>query len=482
MPARSRGRPGPDYTLTGDDIGARISLRVSYTDGIGTVETVTSGATEAVANANDAPTGAVVIAGTPVQEGTLTADPSQIADADGLGDFSYQWLREGVVIAGATGASYTLTQADVTRRMSVEVSYTDGGGFAETVTSARTDRVENVNDAPAGQPVVTGDAVPGGVLTLDGSGISDADGVNRFFYEWFRDGSKIMGEFGESYTLTGADEDTTITGRISYSDDFGTLERVTSAGVAVAADNQTLTGTADADRLVGANGADTLTGLAGNDTLIGNAGADSLDGGLGTDTLVGGDGDDFIFGGAGEADLRDIINGGDGNDRLDGGWGNDELRGGNGDDTLLGGFGNDTLIGNADDDFIAGGPGSDAVFGGPGNDTINGGFGFDRINGGDGADRFFHTGAKQHASDWIQDYDAAEGDVLVFGDLSATRDDFHVTMANTPRAGADDVAEAFVIYRPTDPVERQIMWALVDGDGNDSINIQLNGQIYDLLA
>ena len=39
-----------------------------------------------------------------------------------------------------------------------------------------------------------------------------------------------------------------------------------------------------------------------------------------------------------------------------------------------------------------------------------------------------------------------------------------------------------MIYRPTDPVERQIMWALVDGDGNDSINIQLNGQIYDLLA
>ena len=72
--------------------------------------------------------------------------------------------------------------------------------------------------------------------------------------------------------------------------------------------------------------------------------------------------------------------------------------------------------------------------------------------------------------------------MLVFGDLSAPREDFHVTMANTPRAGADDVAEAFVIYRPTDPVERQIMWALVDGDGNDSINIQLNGQIYDLLA
>ena len=44
---------------------------------------------------NDAPTGALSISGTATQGQTLTADASGIADADGLGGFTYQWLRDG---------------------------------------------------------------------------------------------------------------------------------------------------------------------------------------------------------------------------------------------------------------------------------------------------------------------------------------------------------------------------------------------------
>jgi hypothetical protein len=40
------------------------------------------------------------------------------------------------------------------------------------------------------------------------------------------------------------------------------------------------------------------------------------------------------------------------------------------------------------------------------------------------------------------------------------------------------MAEAFVIFRPTG----QIMWALVDGAGQDQITLQLGSQIFDLLA
>jgi hypothetical protein len=46
------------------------------------------------------------------------------------------------------------------------------------------------------------------------------------------------------------------------------------------------------------------------------------------------------------------------------------------------------------------------------------------------------------------------------------------------RSGDDLVEEAFVIYRPTG----QIMWALVDGGGQSSINLQLGDQVFDLLA
>ncbi|MFC3612586.1 hypothetical protein ACFORG_02335 [Lutimaribacter marinistellae] len=241
-------------------------------------------------------------------------------------------------------------------------------------------------------------------------------------------------------------------------------------------------GDADDNVLRGDVTRDLLSGLDGNDVLDGQAGDDRLLGGDGLDTLIGGAGDDQLFGGETEADLRDVIYGGDGNDSADGGYGNDELRGDAGNDTLAGGFGTDTLIGGAGDDVVTGSAFSDLVFGGDGNDFVNGGFGYDRINGGSGADRFFHLGIADHGSDWVQDYNAAEGDVLVFGG-AATADQFQINLAHTQtpdgeRSGEDGVQEAFVIYRPTG----QIIWALVDGDGQEAINLQVGGEVFDLLA
>ena len=185
-----------------------------------------------------------------------------------------------------------------------------------------------------------------------------------------------------------------------------------------------------------------------------------------------------------DGDLSDVIYGGDGNDSVDGGHGNDRIFGGAGDDTLAGGFGADTIEGQDGDDVITGSAFSDQVFGGNGDDFVNGGFGHDRVNGGAGADKFFHVGIEGHGSDWIQDYDSAEGDVLVFGNAAASASDFQVNFAHTAdsageRAGADDVMEAFVIYKPTG----QIMWALVDGQGQASIDLSIGGGTpFDLLA
>lgn len=225
-------------------------------------------------------------------------------------------------------------------------------------------------------------------------------------------------------------------------------------------------------------GDDEIIGNKYSDSLLGFDGNDTIHGGDGADTLNGGSGDDFLFGGTSDVDLRDVINGGDGNDSADGGAGNDEISGGNGDDTLIGGLGSDTLIGNDGADLIVGAGGSDLIFGNAGNDFINGGFGYDRINGGDGSDRFFHQGVIGHASDWIQDYSAAQGDRLMAGIAGAKSTDFQVNIASTVGAGAAGVAEAFIIYRPTG----QIFWALVDGAAQESIDLQIGGQVFDLLA
>jgi Domain of unknown function (DUF4347) len=103
-----------------------------------------------VAPVNDAPVGLPAITGTVTEDQTLTADTSGISDADGLGAFSYQWLRNGVAMGGATANTYILGDADVGALMTVRVTYTDTQGTAEgPLTSAPTAAVANVNDAPS---------------------------------------------------------------------------------------------------------------------------------------------------------------------------------------------------------------------------------------------------------------------------------------------------------------------------------------------
>ena len=101
----------------------------SYTDGEGTAESVTSAATSAVGNVNDAPTGSVTISGTATEDQTLTAN-NTLADEDGLGSISYQWQRDNVDIGGATNGTYTLVQADVGAAITVvdSLNTTNGTG------------------------------------------------------------------------------------------------------------------------------------------------------------------------------------------------------------------------------------------------------------------------------------------------------------------------------------------------------------------
>ncbi|CUJ90999.1 Hemolysin, chromosomal [Shimia thalassica] len=181
--------------------------------------------------------------------------------------------------------------------------------------------------------------------------------------------------------------------------------------------------------------------------------------------------------------MADLILGGAGHDTIWAASGNDNVFGQDGDDQISGGLGADTLAGQNGDDVITGGGYADQIFGNAGDDFINGGWGYDLVNGGADADRFFHIGIADHGSDWIQDYDAAEGDILQFGIASATRSQFQINTTHTAtaageRSGEDSVEEAFVIYRPTG----QIMWALVDGGGQSSINLQVGGDVFDLLG
>jgi surface protein len=221
------GATSSTYTLVQADVGLAITVTASYTDGRGTAESATSAATASVSNVNDSPTGSVTITGTPTQNQVLTANTSGLSDLDGLGAFSYQWMRTGSNISGATASTYTLVQADVGQAISVKVSYTDVFGAAENKTSAETAAVANVNDSPTGDVTITGTPTQNQVLTASNT-LADVDGLGPITYQWKCDGAAISGATGDTYTLTQAEVGKYITVVASYTDGFGGVESVPS--------------------------------------------------------------------------------------------------------------------------------------------------------------------------------------------------------------------------------------------------------------
>jgi uncharacterized repeat protein (TIGR02543 family) len=92
-----------------------------------------------VSSDNKNPTGRPAITGNAVVGQTLTADTSEIADADGIGPFTYEWgIYDGLLIKqipSATNSTYTPTSDDAGKYLILQVRYTDGGGRMETITS-----------------------------------------------------------------------------------------------------------------------------------------------------------------------------------------------------------------------------------------------------------------------------------------------------------------------------------------------------------
>ena len=148
------GATASSLSLSEAQVGKTITVTASYTDGRGTLEAVTSSATGAVANVNDAPTGSLSISGSATEGQLLTVDSTTLNDTDGLGLLNYQWQRSAdgntgwFDIGSATAGNYLLVNADSNMFVRVVTTYTDGGGTTEGVISSVTPRVINVLAAP----------------------------------------------------------------------------------------------------------------------------------------------------------------------------------------------------------------------------------------------------------------------------------------------------------------------------------------------
>jgi hypothetical protein len=120
--------------------------------------------------------------------------------ASGSVTYSYQWLRNGVAISGATTNVHTTTSSDVGKTISVKVTGKKSGYSTTPLTSAGVTVLGRLGAKPAG---LTGTAQVGHTLTAT-RGTWTPSGVT-YTFAWYRDGVAFTPDTATTYKLTAVD-------------------------------------------------------------------------------------------------------------------------------------------------------------------------------------------------------------------------------------------------------------------------------------
>jgi hypothetical protein len=200
------GATGSAYTVTEADESHLLRVVETATDSDGGPSTIsTSAPTAAVTDITLAFTAPAAISGTAKEGSLLTAVNGTLNDSDAAVT-GYQWTRDGVNISGATGSTYTVTEADESHLLRVVETATDSdGGPSTTSTSAPTAAASDIILAFTTAASISGTAKEGQVLTAVAGTLNDTDAAVTG-YQWTRDGVNISGATGSTYTVTEADE------------------------------------------------------------------------------------------------------------------------------------------------------------------------------------------------------------------------------------------------------------------------------------
>ena len=161
--------------------------------------------------------------------------------------YTVQWMsgsqgyttgdRQATVTSGSptryTIPSLTNGTAYTVRVIATRTGVTDGPPSAEMTGTPRVP-----NTAATGAPTITGTAQVGETLTASTTGIADANGLTSptYTYQWIRvdgtDEADIASANSSTYTLVDADLGTTLKVRVTFADDLGHTETLTSAATA----------------------------------------------------------------------------------------------------------------------------------------------------------------------------------------------------------------------------------------------------------
>jgi len=193
--------PGPG------DVGKPLTVRVTvHKSGFSDVSAV-SAMTAAVLKGTLTLVPIPTISEAAIVGSTVTANPGTW---DAGVSLSYQWLRAGTPISGATAATYKISAADAGAPLAVSVTGAKSGYASAAATSSPTAAVSLPSlVVPSQPPVVSGTVVVGQKLTVKTAKWSPSPVVST--YQWYRNGVTIDGATGTGYVLTAADAGANIT-------------------------------------------------------------------------------------------------------------------------------------------------------------------------------------------------------------------------------------------------------------------------------
>jgi Tol biopolymer transport system component len=328
------------YTPTSGDLGWRLRVQVTATNGLGS------------ASQNSEPTEVVIaiapkVRSTPQINGDNVVD-SQLALTAGLWDgslpitFTYSWRRCNAAgdldtctpIPGATASTYTPTVGDIGFSIRVWITGTNPQGSDTAITNHTYPVVDKPHFAPTADtpPAIVGTAAIGHQLTANIPTFSGDEPIKTGF-TWQRCDATgtacrvIANATKVVYFPTASDVGYTLRIAVTSTNAYGQSADKSPPTEPVAQQpphvkGRTIIGTAKADYKAGGGHDDTISGLGGNDTLLGGAGDDKIEGGSGNDIVTGGAGADKLYGGDGSDTVyaadgeRDTIDCGAGKDRV----------------------------------------------------------------------------------------------------------------------------------------------------------------------
>jgi pectate lyase/pectin methylesterase-like acyl-CoA thioesterase len=210
------GAPAPAYQWFKDGVaipgatGSRLLLAAVAASAAGNYSVVVSNSVGSATSAQAALTvveeaGAPALAQQPVdQTAVIGAAVAFTSAATGAGPFAYQWLKDGMPIAGATSPTLTRTALQLSDTGFYSVTVSNGIGSVTSAPALLAVRATpivspvTILTQPVSRKAFTGDAVSFSVT---------AQGTPPPGYQWFKDGAPIAGANAATLMLTNVQSD-----------------------------------------------------------------------------------------------------------------------------------------------------------------------------------------------------------------------------------------------------------------------------------